>query len=350
MMKKRFGCRLGLTIAAVALVAPLLSVVTFAGATAGASVSYTAYVGNDQCPTDNSVSSVTGPTWTVGSTIGVGDCPAGVAFSPNGTTAYIANASDNTITPIATSTFTAGTAFSSGVSSPLYMAVTPNGQFLIATGNGSNNIAIISTSDTADVQTVTVGSGPTGIAVLPNSSAAYVANGGDGTVSVVSLTGTPAVTKTISFKTTKKAGCASPNGIAATPNGKDVYVSCYAGEVYKIVVKTNKAAGKPIEVPQTSGNQQIVISPSGSTAYVSNYNGYVYPITLSGKGSVGTGIPAANAWGLAISPDGAYVMAGDGYCCNSDTPLYVISTSSNTVTSTVDTGSNYTHRWLAFKP
>ena len=54
---------------------------------------YTVYVVNSQCPTNNSVTSVTGSgsSWTVGATDGVGDCPAGVSFSPNGSIAYVVN-------------------------------------------------------------------------------------------------------------------------------------------------------------------------------------------------------------------------------------------------------------------
>ena len=178
MHPRRF--RLGVGVITASLLA-LGGVTTIAPTSAGAAGPYTAYVGNDQCPTNNSVTSITGPSsWTVGSTIGVGNCPAGIAFSPDGSTAYMANASDNTITPINTSTFTAGTAFSSGVSTPLYMAVTPNGASLVVTGPGSNQVAVISTANTASVQTVTVGTDPVGVAILPDSSAAYVDNDGLG--------------------------------------------------------------------------------------------------------------------------------------------------------------------------
>ena len=54
-----------------------------------------------------------------------------------------------------------------------------------------------------------------------------------------------------------------------------------------------------------------------------------------------------NAWGLAMSPDGSYVMAGDGTCCFATTDVYVIKTSNNTISATLNTGG-FTHRWLAF--
>ena len=314
-------------------------------ATAGAAGPYTAYVGNDQCPTNDSVTSITGPSsWTVGSTIGVGNCPAGIAFSPDGSTAYMANASDNTITPINTSTFTAGTAFSSGVTSPLFMAVTPNGASLVVGGPGSNQVAVISTANTASVQTVSVGTNPEGLSILPDSSAAYIDNGSDNTVDVVSLTGTPTVTKTISFPS---PGCTGPEGNAVTTNGKWVWVACDGnGMLWGIKVSKEKAK---IAIKVGKGDHQVVVTPNGLTAYVSSpNNNKVFPVNLSTH-VVGNGIAVNNAWGLAMSPDGSYVMAGDGTCCFATTDVYVIKTSNNTISATLNTGG-FTHRWLAFQP
>jgi hypothetical protein len=50
-----------------------------------------------------------------------------------------------------------------------------------------------------------------------------------------------------------------------------------------------------------------------------------------------------------MSPDGSYVMAGDGTCCFATTDVYVIKTSNNTISATLNTGG-FTHRWLAFQP
>jgi DNA-binding beta-propeller fold protein YncE len=263
----------------------------------------------------------------------------------------VVNASDNTITPIDTSTFVAGAAFSAGVSGPIFADVTPNGNSIITAGTSGDTVAVISTSNTSDIQTVTVGNGPFGIGILPNSSAAYITNASDNTVSVVSLTGTPAVTKTITFP---KPGCKAPLDAAATPNGKAVYVVCASNyKIWKITVATNKAASKGIKIKKGSESggslEEIVITPNGKTAYVSNYNdGAVYPVTLK-TGVVGAGIPVPAAYALGMSPDGSYVLAGDGTCCSETTDVYSISTSTNAVVSTFNTGG-YAMRWLAFKP
>lgn len=321
--------------AAAALVLPL----------AAQAAKYTAYVGNDQCPTNNSVTELAGPAWTFGATMGVGNCPAGIAFAPDGTKAYILNAADSTITPIDTATFTAGPPFSAGVSIPIFVAVTPDGQSIVTAGAASNTLAVISTANTADVKTVPVGSSPQGVAVLPDSSAVYVANQGSGTVTVVKLGATPKLGKTITFK---PPGC-TPYGIAAAPDGKTVYAACTGGPLWPIKVAKNKAAATPIAIPQSGGTTQVAITPNGKTAYVSNTFGAVYPVTLKTQ-VVGPAIPIQGAYGLAISPDGRYLLVGDGDCCFVDTPVSVVATATNTVTATLPTGGNYAHRWLAFKP
>jgi hypothetical protein len=212
---------------------------------------------------------------------------------------------------------------------------------------------VISTANTSSAQTVTVGSNPVGVAILPDGSAAYVANQAGGTVSVVSLSGTPTVTDTISFA---GSGCPNPSYLAVTPNGKSVYVTCSGGTqlLWKITVATNTAAASGIAIP-TGGNtgngglHQVVVTPDGHTAYVASGND-VYPVTLSDN-DVGPGIPVTDAWSLAMSPDGAYLLAGrsdNGCGCSTDT-VESINVAQNTVSDTFSAGG-YEHFSLAFVP
>ena len=332
----------------------LLCLGTLAGigaTSAGASGSYTAFVVNAQYPASNSVTEVTGSgaSWTPGTPLVLGSGDLGmtsIALSPDGSTAYQAVGNDNTIIPIDTSTFTAGTAFSSGGTTPVQDAVTPNGQFLLVTNQASNSLSVISTSNTSSVQTVNVGNSPFGIAILPNSSAAYITNQTDDTVSVVSLVGTPAVTATISFP---GGGCHDPLFDAVTPNAKKVFVACAANnKLWKIKVATNHPAAKGIKIPKGGSKGQVgqvIITPNGHTAYVASGND-VYPITLATK-TAGTGIALSGAWSVTISPDGAYVMAGENGI-GTDT-VEVIQTSSNTITDTFSAGG-FSHFSIEFKP
>ena len=303
---------------------------------AGASGSYTAFVSNTST-VSNSVSEVTGTgsSWSAGTPLVVGDgscCITNAVVSPDGSTLYQAIGYNNTIVPISTSTLTAGTPFSDGLSSTAIDAITPNGADLLVTGGG-NQLAVISTSNTSDIQTVTVGNGPFGIAILPDSSAAYITNETDGTVSVVSLTGVPSVTDTISFP---GSGCDNPFYDVVTPNGKKVYVACEGNaKIWKIKVATNHPAGTGINIPGGSDLWQIAITPNGHTIYAA-IGSDVYPVTLSTK-TVGTGIAVgAGVWSVAVSPNGSYVLAGINE--SESGGVTVIKTSTNHVTDTVATG------------
>jgi YVTN family beta-propeller protein len=86
-------------------------------------------------------------TNTVGSTITVGTDPTGVAVTPDGSKAYVANY---------------GT-----IASP------------------ANTVSVIDTATNTVGSTITVGLGPVGVAVTPDGSKVYVANQRDGTVSVI---------------------------------------------------------------------------------------------------------------------------------------------------------------------
>jgi DNA-binding beta-propeller fold protein YncE len=364
MDSKRFGTWFGGAAAIVTLLT-LGAVVAASPALPAALSAYTAYVMNTQCPQNNSLSVVTGAPWRVGKTIPVGSCPAGVVFTRDGSRAYVLNAGDSTITPIDTASATAGAAFPAGVNAPLNAFVTRDGKSIVTSGAASNTVAVISTADPSQVKSVKVGPAPVYLAVLPNGHAVYTANATNNTVSVVSLGATPRLTKTIKFPA---LGCRSLNDIVVAPNGRSVYVDCRDNyKLWKINVATGKPQGKPITIPGAVGGAclqtvagvngvqpvcglwQFVITPNGKTAYVANYlENAVYPVTLA-TGNVGAAIHVPSAYGLAVSPDGAYVLAAEGKCCFIKSAVYVIKVATNHVAATFSTGG-FANRWIAFKP
>ena len=68
---------------------------------------------------------------------------------------------------------------------PLGVAVTPNGAYAYVANNDPGTVSVIATATNTVVATVTVGVNPYGVAVTPNGAYAYVANYGPGTVSVI---------------------------------------------------------------------------------------------------------------------------------------------------------------------
>jgi YVTN family beta-propeller protein len=99
---------------------------------------------------------------------------AGVAISPNGTRAYVANngsgvccgggfAGPSSVSVIDTATNTVIATIPAG--SPTAIAVTPDGAFIYLTDAIAKNVAVISTATNTVVATVPVGTVPQGIAI-----------------------------------------------------------------------------------------------------------------------------------------------------------------------------------------
>jgi hyaluronoglucosaminidase len=191
-------------------------------------------------------------------------------------TAYVANFSSGTVTPISTAINKAGKAITVG-QWPVAIAITPNGKTAYVAGTGS---------------------GPTGCIQAACSGQAPAAGSGTATV-------TPIITSTNKpGRPIKIAGGAGD--IAITPNGTTAYI---VSSPYVIPVRT--AANTALKAV-TVGPEPIVIAitPDGKTAYVAldnstsrgDFPGQVIPISTvtnkAGKGiTVGIG-PAA----IAITP------------------------------------------------
>jgi YVTN family beta-propeller protein len=192
-----------------------------------------------------------------------------------------------------TTTLLPGSAIAVG-SDPTGVAVTPDGKQAYVANHGSGNVSVIDTATNAVVATVRVGSGPYGIAVTPDGKHAYVADNGSGNVDVID-TATNTVTATIPVG-------AGPYGLAVTPDGKTAYVSNQsAGTVTPINTATG-AAGTPI--PVGSAPRQIAITPDGSTAYVANMgSASVTPInTATNTAGTAIKVPYSGPDAAAIDP------------------------------------------------
>jgi YVTN family beta-propeller protein len=99
-----------------------------------------------------------------GRTLVVADDPVILAITPNGRTAYVANAGDGTVTPISTATNTAGKPIRVG-HTPRAIAITPDGKTAYVVNNGSGTVTPISiVTDRAD-QPISVGLYPVAIAI-----------------------------------------------------------------------------------------------------------------------------------------------------------------------------------------
>src|ERR1019366_1816311 len=84
-------------------------------------------------------------TNTAGPPIPVGSYPEGIAITPDGKTAYVANYISDTVTPIATATNTAGPPITTG-NTPQGIAITPDGKTAYVANNSSGTVTPIATA------------------------------------------------------------------------------------------------------------------------------------------------------------------------------------------------------------
>jgi DNA-binding beta-propeller fold protein YncE len=225
-------------------------------------------------------------------TITVGKQPSGMAISPKGDLALVANRADGTISVLSIrgkdvlvlDTVTVGAA-SDQVSA---VAITPDGKHALAAKAAANKVALLSIDGqkvTYDKRDLPTGIFPYNVAVAPDGKLALAVDNGNGggsdgnakTVSVIDLEATPP--RVIDHVTVGD----SPEGLAISPKG-DFAVSVEA-----------RGSNMP------------------KTAFFYHSAGAVTALKIDGKkvtnvGSIDVGaLPEA----VAFSPDGQYVYVGN---------------------------------------
>ena len=230
-----------------------------------------------------------------------------IAIAPDGRKAYVTDPSDGKVFPIdlTTTPATVGAAIVVG-GNPEGVAFSPDGSRAYVAENagssGTPEVLPITVATDAVGTAITTGLGPHPfwIAITPDGTKAYVGDAGSGTTGKVYPVSLPAGT----VGTPISVG-ASTTGIAITPDGTKAYAASGAN-VVPIVVSTD-TAGTPI--PVTGGAYAVAITPDSKTVYVTNDTGEkVTPITVA-TSTAGTPISSVGSAprGIAITPDQAPV-------------------------------------------
>jgi len=270
--------------------------------------------------------------------IGTGNGPLGIAFTPNGRFAYVADFVSGTgVSVIDTATNQAIEVPDGGKlirtnNGPFAIAVTPSGGFAYVAG--SRGVSVIATSSNRAIEVpdsdnlIRAGAAPNAVAITPDGRFAYVADEGlggqPGGVAVVDT----ATNRTIEVPDGGKLIKAGPRPIAAavSPDGRFVYVADFgdatsSGGVSVIDTATNQAievpdGGKLIKVAGLNPGG-IAITPDGRFAYVTCRTGGVAVIDTATNQAVevpdgGKLIKVGqNPFGIAITPDGRFAYVAD---------------------------------------
>lgn len=289
----------------------------------------------------NSVSAINTSSNTVSATINVGSQPNGVAITPDGTRAYVANGGGE-VWVLATAGNTVAAKVSVG-GYPTAVAITPDGTRAYVTRDNSNNVSVIDTATNTVSATIPVGAQPSGIALTPDGTHAYVTNVGSGSISVIAISSN-SVSATVSL------GAVGPLGIAITPDGSRAYVVDGLGNVSVIATASNSVIAT-VTFPQVGSCPfSIAITPDGTRVYVASFSSNsVVVIATSNNAVMSTVNIQGFPQGVAITPDGkfAYVTTSSTETGLGKGSVSVIDTSSNAVVATVGVGSN--PYGLAFK-
>lgn len=251
----------------------------------------------------------------------VGDIPFGIAISPDGTKAYVANTSvvgTVSVIDIASRSVTATIT----VGSRAYgIAFTPDGSKAYVANRDSDNVSVINVATDSVSATIPVGSQPYGVTVSLDGSSVYVANNGSNTVSVIQ-TSTDTVTASINVP-------AGPIWLATNPVSGLIYVTSMNAQELTAISGTT-VSGSPLNV---TGAYSLAVTPDGALIYVADNSGTIFVVSASTFTTSSSIVTNTAFYGMATVPNGNYLFFPD----SSPNTLNRISVS----TGQVATGDGY---------
>jgi YVTN family beta-propeller protein len=144
---------------------------------------------------------------------------------------------------------------------PKYVAVTPDGKYVLVTNWCTYDLSVIDTATNAEVRRIPMGPYPRGIAVSPDSRTAYVAIMGSYDIATVDLT---------NFNVGMIRGVGhGPRHLVISPDGSALFATLNAdGQVAKIDPSSGTVVNK---VSTGEQPRSMAISTDGQHVYVVNY-------------------------------------------------------------------------------
>ncbi|MEV7009291.1 DUF5074 domain-containing protein [Streptosporangium sp. NPDC051022] len=281
-----------------------------------------AYIANVGDRAVSVIDTATGATTATIRTAAFGfSSPSDVAVSPDGTRAYATNPDYNSVSVIDTATNTV-TATVEEAFRCATLVVSPNGRNVYVAGQSTSVIVVIDAATNTVSARIPV-AGAQYMAVTPNGSRIYATRDDTG-VSVIDT----ATNTAIATVPTNNGLC---RGLAMHPDGTRVYVAGNHSKAVHVIDTATNTISRSIGVG--SPPYGMAITPDGAGVYVSCDDGPISVIDSAANKVVAT-IPLWEAGPLAASPDGTFVYTPNHL---TDT-LSVIDVATNTVTGTVAAG------------
>lgn len=242
---------------------------------------------------------------------------------------------------------------------PKALAVSPDGSTVCVANYDDNNISVIDTQNGTILRTLYAGVWPCELTFSTDGERLYVINQDSSPISIDPASGlivsagnmTNSSLYVFDVKTGQVERTAqvkyTPGGIAASPDGRHIYVSCHNatndryGNVLVLDAK-DLSLVKSIDVGASPGT--IMLSPDGSRLYVIYSLGITKKIAVIDTNtnvvvtdSAAQSIPFVEF--MTLSPDDSRLYVSNGYLVDGN--VTAIDTANYTVASTVMTG--YSH-------
>ena len=289
-------------------------------------------------------------------TLDVGPSPFGVTTSPDGTTVWVANSgglfsNSNKVTVLNVQTLAIESVITVG-NFPEDIAFTSDGSQAFVTNSSDATVSVIDTATRTVTQTISLASIPMtfpfGIVVGKNDKKVFVTSasaefdGSDKNVAVLNIQNPSNVTL---------AGAIRAPGFGGRPAIRPI-----GNQLLVPVAPTESGPPKLLAINPSSGNilyeiqlpgstafpQDIAVTPNGRFAYISLLDfsggtGGVWVVDLKRRSTVtviNTGDPLVH--GIGMTPDGEFVFATN-FSAGSNS-VSVIDTATNTIVATIPTG------------
>ena len=262
------------------------------------------------------------------STISIGDHPIGVAITPDGTKAYVANNYGNTVSVINVATGAAST-ISTGIGNgPDGVAITPDGTKAYVTSFTDSTVSVIAVASDAVIGSpIGIGDSPTGVAITPDGTKAYVANSDGNTVSVINV-----ATGSVSTISDFAVGL-FPTAVAITPDGTKAYVTGASSTKLSVInVATGSVSDDIIVGGQSKG---VAITPCALLSQTVSADGRTVTVSGSQYAPASTVTVSITSTPLTL---GTVTVASNGTFSKSFTVPCTVEAGAHTITATAGSG------------
>jgi YVTN family beta-propeller protein len=289
-------------------------------------------------------------------TLDVGDSPFGVTTSPDGQTVWIANSggllnNSNKVTVLNASTFAIESVITVG-NFPEDIAFTSDGSQAFVTNSSDATVSVINTATRTVTQTINLATIPMtfpfGIVVGKHDDKVFVTSGAaefdgsDQNIAVLNITNPSNVTLA---STIRAPGFGGRPAVRPIDNDLVVPVAPSESGPPKLLMinQSSENIVHEIQLPgSTAFPQDVAVTPSGRFAYVSLFDfsggtGGVWVVNLKTRTTVtviNTGDPLVH--GIGMTPDGEFVFATN--FASGSNSVSVIDTDTNTIVATIPTG------------